>query len=71
MKTTLTLKEVKEDFEVYVLMRTPDNSIFVESPVEKVHVKHGFFDRLKAFFRNLFHKLPVITQEYLGIEIYE
>ena len=70
-QTTLTLKEVKEDFEVYVLMRTPDNSIFVESQVEKVHVKNGFFDRLKAFFRNLFHKLPVITQEVLGVKIFE
>ena len=39
-----------------------------ETPAETVKVKAGFFARLKAFFRALFRKLPVVVQEYLGFE---
>ena len=46
-------------------------STLADSTVEKVNVNSGFFARLVAFFRNLFHRLPVITQEYLGMEICE
>lgn len=62
-QTSYTMSEVQDDFEIYVLMRTPDNDVFVYSDTEKVAVKHGFFDRFIAFFKGLFHTLPVIDQK--------
>ncbi|MBR0120526.1 MAG: InlB B-repeat-containing protein, partial [Clostridia bacterium] len=59
---SITLGEVRDDFEIQVLMRTADNDIFVYSEKEKVEVKKGFFDKFTAFFKGLFHILPVINQ---------
>ena len=42
-----------------------------ESEIETVKVASGFFARLKAFFRALFGRLPVVVQEYLGVEMIE
>lgn len=65
-----TASEVKQDFTVQAKLML-GNLPLASSMTETVTVKTGFFARLVAFFRNLFHKLPVITQEYLGIEINE
>lgn len=68
---TCTVKEAKGDYTVQAKLITFGGETLCKSPVETVRIRHGFFDKIKAFFRNLFHKLPPITQEYLGIEIYE
>lgn len=66
------INDAREDFTILVRAELGNPSdgytVAAVSPPEHVHVKRGFFDRLKAFFRNLFHRLPDITQEYLGIE---
>ncbi len=70
----LIVNEAKEDFVFHVRAeeKTADGfAVVAVSPEEHVYVKKGFFDRLKAFLRNLFHKLPDIAQEYLGAEIRE
>ena len=68
---TCTVKKAKADYTVQAKLISSSGETICESPVETVRIRHGFFDRLKAFFRGLFRKLPVITQEFLGIEIYE
>ncbi len=68
----LIVNEAKEDFVISVRaeQKTQDGfAVVAISPEEHVYVKKGFFDRLKAFFRALFKKLPVVVQEYLGVEI--
>ncbi len=70
----LIVNEAKEGFVIYVRaeQKTQDGfEVVAVSPQERVSVKKGFFDKLKAFFRSLFRRLPEITQEYLGMEIYE
>ena len=65
----LIVNDAKEDFSFYVraeLKTTNGFSVVAVSPTERVCVRRGFFDRLKAFFRNLFHRLPEIAQEYFG-----
>ena len=69
---TLRLENVKQSFRVYASLWGEDNGdpvAYAVSAEAHVIVRNGFFDRLIAFFRSLFGKLPVITQEYLGIEI--
>ena len=65
---TYTVKEAKKDFTVQVKY-VNGGKVLAESEIETVKVNAGFFARLKAFFRGLFKKLPVIVQEYLGVEI--
>lgn len=65
---TYTVKEAKKDFTVQVKY-VNGGKVLAESEIETVKVNAGFFARLKAFFRGLFKKLPVIAQEYLGVEI--
>ena len=65
-----TASQVTKDFTVQARLMVGSSAV-AGSMVETVKVKTGFFARLVAFFRDLFHLLPVITQEYLGIEIYE
>ena len=65
---TCTVKEAKKDFTVQAKYMK-DGKVLAESEIETVKVNAGFFARLKAFFRALFKKLPVIVQEYLGVEI--
>ena len=64
---TYTVKEAKKNFTVQAKYMDGDK-VLAESEVETVKVTTGFFDKLIAFFRALFKKLPVLTQEYLGIE---
>ncbi len=71
---TLRLENVKQSFRVHAGLCGEEDGepvSYAVSAEERVIVRSGFFDRLVAFFRNLFHKLPVITQEVLGIEIHE
>ena len=65
-----TAKEVTKDFTVQAKLML-GNVPIAGSMTETVTVKTGFFARLVAFFRGIFHRLPVITQEYLGLEIKE
>ena len=64
---TYTMKEAKKNFTVQAKYMK-DGKVLAESETETVTVKTGFFDKLIAFFRALFRKLPVLTQEYLGIK---
>ena len=65
---TYTVSEAKKNFNVQVKY-VKDGEILSESEVETVKVNSGFFAKLKAFFRALFGKLPVVVQEYLGGEL--
>lgn len=65
---TCTVKEAKKDFTVQAKY-VKDGKVLAESEIETVKANAGFFARLKAFFRALFKKLPVVVQEYLGVEI--
>ena len=65
---TYTEKEAKQKFTVQAKYMK-GNTVLAESETETVNVNAGFFARLKAFFRALFKKLPVVVQEYLGVEI--
>lgn len=51
-----TVKEAKEDFTIYC------RAMGITSDLEVIKIKHGFFDRLAAFFQNLFRRLPVLVQ---------
>ena len=64
---TYTVKEAKKNFSVQAKY-VKGSETLAESGVETVKVNSGFFAKLKAFFRGLFGKLPVIVQEYLGGE---
>ena len=64
---TYTVKEAKKDFNVQAKY-IKDGKVLAESDTETVKVNSGFFAKLKAFFRGLFGKLPVVVQEYLGVE---
>ena len=68
--SSCTVTDAKKDFTVQVKLMQGSTEL-AASQIETVKVNSGFFARLKAFFRNLFHRLPVITQEFLGIEKYE
>ena len=63
-----TVKEAKKNFTVQAKYMQ-DGEVLAESEIETVTVKNGFFDKLKAFFRALFRKLPVVVQEYLSVEV--
>ena len=65
---TFTVKEVKKDFNIQAKY-IKDGSVLAESDTETVKVNSGFFARLKAFFRALFGKLPVVVQDYFGVAI--
>ena len=65
---TYTEKEAKATFTVQAKYMK-DGKVLAESEIEAVKVNDGFFDRLKAFFRALFGRLPKVVQEYLGVEI--
>ena len=65
---SFTVKEAKKSYTIVAKYMDGDK-VLAETEVETVTVKNGFFDKLKAFFRALFRKLPVVVQEYLGVEI--
>lgn len=59
--STLTVNQVTDDFTVQC--KTTDSSgNIVESEIEEVKVKSGFFDKFIAFFKGLFGLLPYIEQ---------
>lgn len=65
---TYTEKEARKNFTVQAKY-IKNGTVLAESETETVKVNAGFFARLKAFFRKLFKKLPVVVQEYLGVDI--
>ena len=62
-----TAKEVKKSFTVQAKLMC-DGEILAESQIQTVEVKTAFIEKIIAFFKALFGKLPVLTQAYLGIE---
>lgn len=64
---TYTVKEAKKSFAVQAKY-VKDGEVLDETETESVKVKSGFFDKLKAFFRALFKKLPILAQEYVGFK---
>lgn len=56
-----TVTEATGDIEIYCTAKD-SNGQTIKSETEKITVKHGFFDKLIAFFKGLFKKLPVISQ---------
>ena len=59
---TFTMHEVKASFNIQARY-VKDGATLAESETETIHVKTGFFARLKAFFRALFGSLPKQVQE--------
>lgn len=55
------IKEAKGDFTFYFTAKDLDGKT-VTSETETVYVKHGFFDKLSAFFKGIFNKLPQYVQ---------
>ncbi len=58
---SLTVKQATADFTVQCKTKDAGNNT-VESEIETVKVKSGFFDKIIAFFRSIFRMLPSITQ---------
>lgn len=65
---TYTEKEAKQSYTVQAKYMK-DGQILAESETEKININTGFFAKFKAFLRALFGRLPVLTQEWLGVEI--
>lgn len=64
---TYTVKQAKKSFTVQAkYMR--DGEVLAQSESETVTVKTGFFAKIAALLRALFRKLPVLVQEYAGIQ---
>lgn len=60
-ETTIVIEEARGDFTVYFTAKDLDGRT-VTSTKETVYVKHGFFDKLIAFFKGLFKSLPMLVQ---------
>ncbi|MCR5523490.1 MAG: InlB B-repeat-containing protein [Clostridia bacterium] len=58
----LTVKEVRESFNIQAKIVDKNSDILNSSETELVKVKTDFFSKIIAFFRMLFGKLPVIEQ---------
>lgn len=57
-----TIDKATSDFTVQIKLVDSDGTVLKESEIETVKVKTGLFDKIIAFFRGLFKKLPNITQ---------
>ncbi|MBR4766548.1 MAG: Ig-like domain repeat protein [Clostridia bacterium] len=53
----LGVEDPTEDYTVQAKVIDKDSNVIAESETAKVHVKNGFFDRLKAFFAELIEKI--------------
>lgn len=62
-----TRKEAEKTFTVQAKYIIGGKTV-AESQTETVNVRAGIFARLIAFLRGLFGRLPVVVQEYVGIE---
>lgn len=60
-ETCIEIEEAKGDFSVYFTAKDLDGKE-VTSEKETVLVRHGFFDKLIAFFKGIFKKLPKLRQ---------
>ena len=58
----LTVKEVRESFNIQAKIVDKNSDILNSSETELVKVKTDFFSKIIAFFRMLFRKLPVVEQ---------
>ena len=52
-----TVEDPTEDYTVQAKVIDKDGNVLAETETQKVHVKNGFFDRLKAFFAELIEKI--------------
>ena len=57
-----TIDKATSDFTVQIKLVDSDGTVLKESEIETVKVKTGLFDKIIAFFRGLFRRLPNITQ---------
>ncbi len=57
-----TVKEAKNDFSVYCTAANSEGEA-VASETETIHIKHGFFDIIVAFFKSIFKGRPVYIQK--------
>ena len=55
--SSYTVEDPTEDYTVQAKVIDKDGNVLAESETAKVHVKNGFFDRLKAFFAELIEKI--------------
>lgn len=60
-ETCIEIEEAREDFSIYFTAKDLDGKE-VTSEKETVLVKQGFFDKLIAFFKGIFKKLPKLRQ---------
>lgn len=56
-----TVKEAKGDFSVTCVIKDSDGNIVCKA-TETIKIRHGFFDKLIAFFKGLLHLLPDFIQ---------
>lgn len=57
-----TVKQATGDYTIYCQIKDTNGNT-IKSEEETVHIKNGLFDKLIAFFRNLFGKLDVYKQD--------
>ncbi|MBR4766320.1 MAG: hypothetical protein IK085_06115, partial [Clostridia bacterium] len=55
--SSYTVEDPTEDYTVQAKVIDKDDKVLAESETQKVHVKNGFFDRIKAFFVELIEKI--------------
>ncbi len=58
-----TVKKAKKNYTVQLKALDKKGNVILESGIETVSVKRGFFNRLVAFFRSIFGTLPKIEQK--------
>ncbi|MBR4765936.1 MAG: DUF11 domain-containing protein, partial [Clostridia bacterium] len=51
--SSYTVEDPTEDYTVQAKVIDKDGNVLAETETQKVHVKNGFFDRIKAFFTDL------------------
>ncbi|MBR3619974.1 MAG: InlB B-repeat-containing protein, partial [Clostridia bacterium] len=59
---SIEVRDIKDSFKIKAVIVDGSKTI-MESDTEIITVKKGFFAKIKAFFRRLFRRLPVIHQK--------
>lgn len=64
--TYINVNDATEDFTVEAKVLASDGSVIAASGEIKVHVKNGFFDRLRVTLRNVFGRIGDAVMDVLG-----
>lgn len=59
---TLALERLQADCAVYFEV-SDENGFSLTSATQRIHVRNNLLQRILAFFRTLFHRLPVVEQK--------